>query len=96
MYGLTITSGLAIGIDGICHRAALAASGCTLAVLVSGLANVYPRQHWRLAKQIVEQGSVVISDHLVTDLPLAAYFPQRNRIISVLSLGVRCSLFLVR
>ncbi|CAI1182548.1 DNA-protecting protein DprA [Serratia entomophila] len=86
--GFTVTSGLAIGIDGICHRAALAAEGCTVAVLGCGLANVYPRRHRRLAEQIVEQGGAVISDHLVTDLPLADHFPRRNRIISGLSLGV--------
>ncbi|HGE8328162.1 TPA: DNA-protecting protein DprA [Serratia marcescens] len=86
--GFTITSGLAIGIDGICHRAALAVGGCTVAVLGSGLANVYPRRHRRLAEHIVEQGGAVISDHLVTDLPLADHFPRRNRIISGLSQGV--------
>lgn len=59
-----------------------------VAVLDSGLANVYSRQHRRLAEQIVEQGGAVVSDHLVTDLPLAAHFPRRNRIISGLSLGV--------
>jgi DNA processing protein len=85
--GLTIISGLARGIDAAAHRGALAAGGRTLGILASGVMNIYPPEHDKLAEMVVA-GGALISEQPPQSSPLAGTFPQRNRIISGLSLGV--------
>ena len=85
-HGLTITSGLAEGIDATSHQAALESGGATIAVVGTGLDMVYPSQNRKLAEQISQSG-LILSEYPIGTKPLPQHFPRRNRIISGLSVG---------
>ncbi len=84
--GVTIVSGLARGVDGISHKAALDAGQRTIAVLGSGLDIIYPREHTNLSRQVAENGAL-ISEHPPGTRPDPRHFPRRNRIMSGMTLG---------
>lgn len=85
--GITITSGLAAGIDAAAHRGAIR-TGKTIAVMGTGLDLVYPKRHSQLRQQILDAEGALVSEFLPGTPPQAKNFPRRNRIISGLSMGV--------
>lgn len=86
-YNFVIVSGLAYGVDTIAHKTALENQGKTIAVLGSGLNNIYPYSNKKLSQEIAKHGAL-ISEYPLEAPPLKRYFPWRNRIISGLSLAI--------
>lgn len=84
--GLTVVSGLALGIDAAAHRGGLAGSSSTIAIVGTGLDKVYPARNRDLAHTIAQQG-VIVSEFPLGTPPLAANFPRRNRLISGMTRG---------
>ncbi len=85
--GLTIISGLALGIDAAAHRGGLAGAGSSIAVIGTGLDRIYPARNKALAHQLAE-GGLIMSEFPLGTPPLPGHFPRRNRLISGLSRGV--------
>lgn len=86
--GVTVISGLAMGVDTAAHKGALEKNGKTIAVLGSGIDEIYPAQNERLAKDIVDKGGAIISEYGPGEPSYKYRFIERNRIISGLSWGV--------
>src|SRR3990167_6211082 len=83
-----IVSGLALGIDSVAHKSALSNNLPTVAVLGNGLDKIYPPNHYNLAREIVEQNGLLVSEFPINTPTYPAHFPLRNRIIAGLSEGI--------
>ena len=86
--GVVVVSGLALGVDGIAHRAALEARGNTLAVLANGLSKITPHSHRQLGIDILASGGAILSEYEPDVPPMQYRFLERNRIVSGLGDGV--------
>lgn len=86
--GITVISGLARGIDAYSHWGVVKANGKAIAVLGSGLNNIYPRENVKLYNEIIKNGGAVITEYDLNAKPDKMHFPARNRIISALSDGI--------
>jgi DNA processing protein len=80
--GIGVVSGLALGIDGAAHRGALDENGVTIAFLGASLEHLYPREHLRLGREIVDSGGALVSEYPAGTTPRPHQFPERNRLIS--------------
>lgn len=87
-HGIVIISGLAIGVDGIAHRAALQAGGIGLAVLPTSLHNIHPASHINLAQQLVDNGGMLVTEYSETAPVFKTNFVARNRIVTGLAEAV--------
>src|SRR5207244_12528260 len=86
--GVTIVAGFARGIDAAGHRGAIEGRGRTVAVIGTGIDEVYPRDHKKLADEILDAGGAIVTQFPLKTPPVSENFPYRNRIISGLCLGV--------
>lgn len=86
--GIITVSGLAIGIDSIVHKETLRVQEKTIAIIGSGLDNIYPKENINLANEIIKNGGAIVSEYIIGTKPHRMNFPARNRIISGLSNGV--------
>ncbi len=86
--GITISSGMALGIDTIAHKTAIQEKGKTIAVLGSGFEHIFPKQNIKLYSQIIQQGGLVITEYPPEETVKSKNFLERNRIISGISLGI--------